>query len=124
MTETFGQKRSTVHQVAALGICAVLLGGSGAVQAGGAGQAGGPSHTFTIVVDSERDGLAATRCPAINTFGNGRGDGVDTAGPHQDHHQAERTDTPVTSPTLSRRGLPDHLRQRVQQPPLRSLHQR
>ena len=72
MTETFGQKRSTVHQVAALGICAVLLGGSAAVQAGGAGQAGGadgPSHTFTIVVDSERDGLAATRCPAINTLG-------------------------------------------------------
>lgn len=96
MTETFGQKRSTVHQVAALGICAVLLGGSGAVQAGGAGQAGGPSHTFTIVVDSERDGLAATRCPAINTLGTIAVTVVDTLGRTSIITKRNANDTPVT----------------------------
>ncbi len=99
MTETFGQKRSTVHQVAALGICAVLLGGSAAVQAGGAGQAGGadgPSHTFTIVVDSERDGLAATRCPAINTLGTIAVTVVDTLGRTSIITKRNANDTPVT----------------------------
>ena len=75
MTETFGQRRSTVHQVAALGICAVLLGGSAAVQAGGAGQAAGrrrSEHTFTTILDSQRDGLEPRAAPAINTPGTSR----------------------------------------------------
>jgi hypothetical protein len=55
-------------RISRLGVCAAAL-----LVAGGAlGQAqelGTDRYRFTTVLDSERDGLAATRCPALNTLG-------------------------------------------------------
>jgi hypothetical protein len=72
MRETLKRNHTAIHRVAALAGSALLLVGEAGVHAGAAGQANGssgPPYTFVTVLDSQRDGLDATRCPAINTRG-------------------------------------------------------
>jgi hypothetical protein len=72
MPKTFKLNHTRLHRIVALAVSAPLLVGGTGVRAGAAGQgggAGGPSYTFVTLLDSQKDGLAATRCPAINTFG-------------------------------------------------------
>jgi hypothetical protein len=69
MPKTFRPRHKTLHRMVALGTCALVAGGGAAVGAGQAGGPAGPSYTFVTVLDSQRDGLDATRCPAINTLG-------------------------------------------------------
>jgi hypothetical protein len=72
MRKTLKRNHTAIHRVAALAVSALLLVGETGVHAGAAGQANGssgPPYTFVTVLDSQRDGLDANRCPAINTRG-------------------------------------------------------
>jgi hypothetical protein len=68
---TFRHDHPPIKKAIAVGTSALLLAGSTPPYAAGAAQ-GGPNairYTFVTVLDSQRDGLRATRCPAINVFG-------------------------------------------------------
>jgi hypothetical protein len=64
--------RRAIHRVVAVGTSALLLVGGARAHADGSGQAdpsGATAYTFITILDSQRDGLEATRCAAINTLG-------------------------------------------------------
>ena len=125
-------ENGAMRQVAGGGAAAVLLSiviigiGGAPAHAGGPGHgSGGPKYTFTTVLDSQRDGLAPTRCAAINTLGTVavtvRDDGP--ASPRSSPSGAQRCSRGRRRHPVGG-GLPDPLRQRLQQPALRSVDQR
>jgi hypothetical protein len=72
MRKTLKRNHTAIQRVAARAVSALLLIGEASVHAGAVGQANAPSappHSFVTVLDSQRDGLEASRCPAINTLG-------------------------------------------------------
>jgi hypothetical protein len=116
MPETCRQKYGPIPQVVLMGIAAVLIAGAAGVQAGATGQAeASPArYAFTTVLDSQRDGLEATRCPAINTLGTIAVTVRDALGDTSIITKREANDTPVTiadtrsvanSPTLCDNGF-------------------
>ncbi len=60
---TFGDGTAAAFVIPVL----LLAGGAASVEAGG--QSGSARYTFTTILDSQRDGLEATRCAAINGLG-------------------------------------------------------
>ena len=72
MPKTLKRKRTTTRHVVAFAISALLIVGGRSVNIGAAGQAagsGGQDYTFVTLLDSQKDGLIAARCPAINSSG-------------------------------------------------------
>lgn len=72
MPKAFRRDHRTIHRAFAVGTSALLLVGGSRAQADGSrqpGASGATAYTFITVLDSQRDGLEATRCAAINTLG-------------------------------------------------------
>ena len=72
MPKGFKRNQRTIHKAFAVGTSALLLVGGSRAKADGSrqlGTSGDAAYTFITVLDSQRDGLVATRCAAINTLG-------------------------------------------------------
>jgi hypothetical protein len=80
MLKTFKRHHEMIHRMVAIVTSAFLLVGGTRTLAGQAGGSGATTYTFVTVLDSQRDGLVATRCPAINTLGTVAVTVRDTAG--------------------------------------------
>ena len=86
----------------------VLLPAGGPAQAGGLGQAdraAGGRYTFTTILDSQRDGLTATRCAAINSAGTVAVQVIDAEGIRKLVTKAGASDAPVV--VADTRSVPD-----------------